>query len=76
MSSPRGNCTGLWDASGTALASFAIHDGCGLSATGAPGRLLVSSGSGELFEVSRDTAEPWPLASNGEFRFDNHMIRV
>ena len=76
MSSPRGNCTGLWDENGAAVAALAIHDGCGLSATGTSGRLLVSSGSGELFEVSRDTAEPTPLGSNGVFRFDNHMIRI
>jgi hypothetical protein len=76
MSSPRGNCTGLWDESGEALATLDIHDGCGLSATGAPGQLIVSSGSGELFEVARGAAQPSPLGANGEFRFDNHMVRI
>ena len=76
LSSPRGNCVGLWDEGGAALETLPIHDGCGLSATGTPGELLVSSGSGELFAVSRDAAEPSPLGSNGEFRFDNHMARI
>ena len=76
MSSPRGNCTGLWDETGAALEALDIHDGCGLSATGTAGELIVSSGSGELFTVSRAAAKPSPLGSNGEFRFDNHMVRV
>jgi hypothetical protein len=76
MSSPRGNCTGLWDESGAALAALDIHDGCGLSATGAAGQLVVSSGSGELFEVSRGAAQPSSLGANGEFRLDNHMVRI
>ncbi len=54
MSSPRGNCVGLWDESGAALEALAIHDGCGLSATGTQGEILISSGSGELFSASRD----------------------
>jgi hypothetical protein len=53
-----------------------IHDGCGLSAVAGPGRLLVSSGAGELFLVARDWAQPSPLGANGEFRFDNHMTRI
>jgi len=76
MSSPRGNCIGLWDGSGAALEALEIHDGCGLSATGRPGQLLVSSGSGELFAVARNAARPSPLGANGEFRFDNHMIKL
>lgn len=76
MSSPRGNCTGLWDESGAALAALDIHDGCGLSATGVPGQLLVSSGSGELFAVTGESTQAAPLGSNGEFRFDNHMIGI
>jgi hypothetical protein len=76
MSSPRGNCIGLWDESGAALEVLAIHDGCGLSATGTAGELLVSSGSGELFAVARDVARPSPRGANSEFRFDNHMIRI
>jgi hypothetical protein len=76
MSSPRGNCTGLWDESGAALAALDIHDGCGLTATGATGQLIVSSGSGELFEIVRGAAQPSPLGANGEYRFDNHMVRI
>jgi hypothetical protein len=56
MSSPRGNCVGLWDESGAALEALAIHDGCGLSATGTAGEILVSSGSGEMFAISRECA--------------------
>lgn len=76
MSSPRGNCVGLWDESGAALEAVAIHDGCGLSATATPGEILVSSGSGELFTISRKAAAPSELGVNGEFRFDNHMVRI
>ena len=76
MSSPRGNCVGLWDESGAALEALAIHDGCGLSPTGTAGEILVSSGSGELFAISRDQAAPAARGANGEFRFDNHMIRL
>jgi hypothetical protein len=76
MSSPRGNCVGLWDESGAALEALPIHDGCGLSATGTAGEILVSSGSGELFAISRDAAKPAARGANGEFRFDNHMIRI
>ncbi len=76
MSSPRGNCVGLWDESGAALEALAIHDGCGISATGTAGEILVSSGSGELFAVSRDVPAPSERGANGEFRFDNHMIRI
>jgi hypothetical protein len=76
LSSPRGNCIGLWDEAGAALEALDIHDCCGLSATAIPGRLLVSSGSGELFTVARDAAQPSPLGANGEFRFDNHMARI
>ena len=76
MSSPRGNCVGLWDEGGAALEAVEIHDGCGLSAVAGPGRLLVSSGAGELFLVARDWAQPSPLGANGEFRFDNHMTRI
>ncbi|HJT11185.1 MAG TPA: DUF1513 domain-containing protein [Dongiaceae bacterium] len=76
MSAPRGNCVGLWDESGAALEALAIHDGCGLSATGTAGEILVSSGSGELFAVSRDAAAPAARGTSGEFRFDNHMIRI
>lgn len=76
LSSPRGNCVGLWDESGAALAALPIHDGCGLSATGVAGEILISSGSGELFSASRDATEPALRGANGEFRFDNHMIRI
>jgi hypothetical protein len=76
LSSPRGNCIGLWDESGASLEALAIHDGCGLSATDVAGEVLVSSGSGELFAISRDAAEPSPRGANGEFRFDNHLIRI
>jgi hypothetical protein len=76
MSSPRGNCVGLWDESGAALEALAIHDGCGLSATGTPGEVLVSSGSGELFAIARDAAAPAPRGANGEFRFDNHIVKI
>ena len=76
MSSPRGNCVGLWDESGAALEALAIHDGCGLSATGTPGEILISSGSGELFSASRAAREPTLRGANGEFRFDNHMVRI
>jgi hypothetical protein len=76
MSSPRGNCVGLWDESGAALEALAIHDGCGLSATATAGEILISSGSGELFSATRDAREPALRGANGEFRFDNHMIRL
>ena len=76
MSSPRGNCVGLWDESGAALEALAIHDGCGLSATGTAGEILISSGSGELFSASRAVREPTLRGANGEFRFDNHMVRI
>jgi hypothetical protein len=76
LSSPRGNSVGLWDESGAALATLAIHDGCGLSATGTGGEILVSSGSGELFTVSPDAAAPSPRGAAGAFRFDNHLVRV
>ena len=76
MSSPRGSCIGLWDDKGAALEALDIHDGCGLSATGIAGQLAVSSGSGELFTVAGDAAQPALLGANGEFRFDNHMVRI
>jgi hypothetical protein len=76
MSSPRGNCIGLWDEAGATLEALEIHDGCGLSATGMAGQLMVSSGSGELFAVTGDAAQPALRGANGEFRFDNHMIRL
>jgi hypothetical protein len=76
MSAPRGNCIGLWNGRGAALETLPVHDGCGLSATAAPGELLVSSGSGEVFAISPDAARPSPRGANGEFRFDNHMVRI
>lgn len=76
MSSPRGNCVGLWDESGAALDSLAVHDGCGLSATATAGEILISSGSGELFSATRDAREPALRGANGAFRFDNHMVRI
>ncbi len=76
LSAPRGNCIVLWDETGAALETLAIHDGCGMSATAKAGEILVSSGSGELFSVSRDADRPAPRGANGAFRFDNHMIRV
>jgi hypothetical protein len=76
LSAPRGNCVGLWDEGGAAVKTLDIHDGCGLSATGASGELIVSSGSGELFAVWRGEARPSPLGANGECRFDNHMIQI
>jgi hypothetical protein len=76
MSAPRGNCVGLWDESGAALAALAIHDGCGLSATATPGEILISSGSGELLSATREASEPALRGANGEFRFDNHMVRI
>jgi hypothetical protein len=76
MSSPRGNCVGLWDESGAALEAVAVHDGCGLSATGTKGEILISSGSGELFSASRAARQPTLRGANGAFRFDNHMVRI
>lgn len=76
MSSPRGNCVGLWDGNGAALEALAVHDGCGLSATGTNGEILISSGSGELFSATRDAREPALRGANGAFRFDNHMVRI
>lgn len=76
ISSPRGNCIGLWDEAGAALATLQIHDCCGLSITDNAGEMLVSSGSGELFAVSPAQGRPSPLGATGEFRFDNHMIRL
>ena len=76
MSSPRGNCIGLWDKRGAALGALDIHDGCGLSATGIAGQVAVSSGSGELVTVAGNAAQPSLLGANGEFRFDNHMVRI
>jgi hypothetical protein len=76
MSAPRGDCVGLWDTSGAALEALAVHDGCGLSATGTSGEILISSGSGELFSATRAAKEPALRGANGEFRFDNHMVRI
>jgi hypothetical protein len=79
MSSPRGNCVGLWDAADGAFADIAaVHDGCGISATGAADRLLVSSGGGELFTLARgsDDAAHFGPAEPSEFRFDNHLLRI
>ena len=79
MSSPRGNCVGLWDgASGVFAGIAAVHDGCGLSPTDGPGTLLVSSGGGGLFTLACGSAETLPFGppEPSEFRFDNHLLRV
>lgn len=79
MSSPRGNCVGLWDGASGAFAGIAaVHDGCGISATDGADRMLVSSGGGELFTLARgvDDAAPFGLAEPSEFRFDNHLLRI
>ena len=79
MSSPRGNCVGLWDGASGAFADIAaVHDGCGISATDGADRLLVSSGGGELFTLARgsDDATHFGPAEPSEFRFDNHLLRI
>jgi hypothetical protein len=79
MSSPRGNCVGLWDGASGAFADIAaVHDGCGISATDGADHLLVSSGAGELFTLARgsDEAAHFGPAEPSEFRFDNHLLRI
>lgn len=77
MSSPRGNCVGLWDAASAAIIGLAeVHDGCGLAAADAAGSLLISSGAGDLFIVACATAVALGADAPAEFRFDNHLLRV
>jgi hypothetical protein len=78
MSSPRGNCVGLWDASGAVVGMTMVHDGCGVSATDHAGSLLASSGGGELFTLRRDRGDAihFGPAEPSEFRFDNHLLRI
>lgn len=77
MSSPRGNCVGLWSAETAASAGVAeVHDGCGLAAADAAGSLLVSSGAGELFTIAGNAAVALGADAPAEFRFDNHLLRV
>lgn len=77
MSSPRGNCIGLWGAVDGAFAGIAaVHDGCGLSAADEAGTLLASSGAGDLVTVSRGGTAPFGPRGPGEVRFDNHLLRV
>jgi hypothetical protein len=38
--------------------------------------LLVSSGGGELFTVTRAAADPARLGAGGGYRFDNHIARI
>lgn len=78
MSSPRGNCVGLWSTGTTATVGVAdVHDGCGLAAADAAGSLMISSGSGNLFVVGGETpATALGADTPAEFRFDNHLLRV
>jgi uncharacterized protein len=79
MSSPRGNCVGLWDGASGAFADIAaVHDGCGISATDGADHLLVSSGGGELFTLARGSGDAVPFGpiEPSEFRFDNHLLRI
>lgn len=79
MSSPRGNCVGLWSAADGSVAGGAeIHDGCGLAAAAAPRTLLVSSGGGDLFTLADGAARATPLGGDApaEYRFDNHLLRI
>jgi hypothetical protein len=79
MSSPRGNCVALWDAAtGAAAGIAAVHDGCGLAAEAESGRLLVSSGAGDLLTVlpGADAAEPYGAEAPSGYRFDNHLLRI
>ncbi len=79
MSSPRGNCVGLWNAADGSVAGGAdVHDGCGLAAADAARTLLVSSGGGDLFILADGAGSAAPLDGDGpaEYRFDNHLLRV
>lgn len=79
MSSPRGNCVGLWRAADGAPAGFAeVHDGCGLAAAEAAGTLLVSSGAGELLTIMAGAQSALRLDATApaEYRFDNHLLRI
>lgn len=78
MSSPRGNCVGLWDAQDGGFVGLApVHDGCGLAAFETPDRLLVSSGGGGLFTIGRGAEEAVPYGAEASgYRFDNHLLRV
>ena len=38
--------------------------------------VLLSRLGGELFAVTGDAAEPALRGANGEFRFDNHMVKI
>jgi hypothetical protein len=75
--SPKGGLAGLWSlADGRWLGGFRLADVCGLAADAAPGCFWVTSGHGDVVQLS---ASEHGLTQNAQWRsqaaFDNHLLR-
>jgi hypothetical protein len=75
--SPKGGVVGSWALSdGRWLGSFKLGDVCGLAADSSPGEFWVTSGHGDIVQL---TAGEEGLAASAHWRapaaFDNHLLR-
>ena len=72
--SPRGGAVGFWDMdSRRPLGSLPAEDVCGIASMPGDGRFLITTGHGQLAEVSVDAAGPaFARQAAAPLRFDNH----
>ncbi|WP_108880057.1 DUF1513 domain-containing protein [Anderseniella sp. Alg231-50] len=74
VTAPRGNLSTFWSVSdGKFLASAAIEDGCGVSATTGNGGFLVSSGTGGLVAANPSSITRISKAGADNLAWDNHI---
>jgi len=76
VSSPRGNLVTFWSTEGGGfLGSIDVADGCGLAPDTIDGRIVITSGTGDVLrhQVRGGIDRPLELPANLAARWDNHV---
>ncbi|EDY86554.1 twin-arginine translocation pathway signal [gamma proteobacterium HTCC5015] len=72
---PRGHCVTLWDSRNRQLIKrLPIRDVCGLGWDAVQSRFVLTSGTGNIYQISVPDLKARVIAQHPGYRWDNHLV--